>query len=88
MSRALTSSSFIIAAVCCLGVSTATIQNTLTAYASRIVLLLCSPLSGNSEICGQRANNFTPGSCTIFTVVKGKAVFFGNNEDWFNPFTF
>jgi hypothetical protein len=29
-----------------------------------------------------------PGSCTIFCVAKGEAVFFGNNEDWRNPKTF
>ncbi|MHC4214388.1 MAG: carcinine hydrolase/isopenicillin-N N-acyltransferase family protein [Planctomycetota bacterium] len=62
--------------------------NKIAVYSSCIILLFFASVKCTSKKDSQRTNSFIPGSCTIFTVVQGKSVFFGNNEDWYNPLTF
>ena len=62
--------------------------NKIAVYSSCIILLFFASVNCTSKKDSQRTNSFIPGSCTIITVVQGESVFFGNNEDWYNPLTF
>ncbi|MBN2416013.1 hypothetical protein JXO52_09235 [bacterium] len=52
-----------------------------------IVLELSASVNGYSVESRETGNPYTPGSCTIFAVSQGELVYFGNNEDWYDPQT-
>ena len=53
----------------------------------RTLLLVCAAFLSSGPPAARR-ERLIPGSCTIFSVSKGGAVLFGNNEDWRNPLTY
>ena len=53
-----------------------------------ITLFICILAATGLNADEQRADSNFPGSCTIFTVSRGESVFFGNNEDWYDPLTY
>jgi hypothetical protein len=53
----------------------------------RSFLVVCAVFLSSGPTAARR-ERLISGSCTIFSVSKGGAVFFGNNEDWRNPLTY
>ena len=56
-------------------------------HLSFITLYFCAPFIGTSQEYSKTIYNYIPGSCTIFFISHKESAFFGNNEDWKNPFT-
>jgi hypothetical protein len=53
-----------------------------------IAILTSIPLVGISADNDRTLDDYTPGSCTIFSVSNRESAFFCNNEDWFDPETY